>query len=215
MCGYYIMIQERLWELVEQFEVVSRLTLTYMVRAPEDLANKRRRDQGVEYNLQQWVRLGKLHKRPIGNLMAYYLPTGKPGIRGNLEHDCLAGLAAAKLYADLGGRVQVALVREAFEGLFPDWTLVVEFDEPIRYFLEFHSAKNPRRELVTKLETYNQRLGDNDWLLVICQQTTFVELPSEQMMLTTLSRHLATGTSWTDPIWYWGGHDGRFGLLSG
>lgn len=215
------MIQDRLWEWVKRMEVVSRLTLSYLIREPTEIAKMHQRDQGVEYNLQRWVKTGKLNKLRIGNRTVYYLPSDKPGIRGNLEHDCLAGLAAAKLFFDLKGSTQGELSRQAPPGLLPDWTLKVALfeanatQESYFYYVEFHSKRNKQRNLLNKLATYTGQLGDNNWVLVICQRPTTISLPSAHFMLTSLSEHLAAGNSWTDPIWHWGGYDGRYSLLSG
>lgn len=209
------MLKDDLWDWIRLVEVVSRLTLTYLVRDPEQIAKYRQRDRGVEYWLTRWYKDGTLAKHPVYPYVAYYLPTGKPGIRGNLAHDLFASLAAAKLFADLKGSVQVRLARQKLDRLDPDWMLEARLEGVYRYFLEFHSERNKHRNLLDKLAAYNNSLGENEWLLVVCQKRTYAQLSSEQMMLTTLKELLVAANSWTDPIWHWGEHDGRFGLLSG
>jgi hypothetical protein len=207
------MIANELWAWIRKLEVVCRLTCTYLVRQPAQIAVKRGRDQGIEYHLSRWHKQGRLSKHAVRPFVAYYLPSGKPGIRGNLAHDLLAGLAAAKLYADLKGRADAELLCQAFGKRLPDWTLVAELGERYRYFLEFHSASNPSRELAATIGGYEGQLDDNEFVLLVLQVPLQVLLPSEQFMCVTLQDLMAAADSWQAPIWRWGKHHGRQCLL--
>jgi hypothetical protein len=208
-----MMIRDELWAWIRKLEVVCRLSCTYLVRQPAQIARKRRRDQGIEYHLSRWHRQGRLARHAIKPFTAYYLPSGKPGIRGNLAHDLLAGLAAAKLYADLKGRTQVELLRQPCGDRLPDWTLTADPGARYRYFLEFHSAGNPARELAATVAGYEGQLGEGDFVLIVSQLPIPLSLPSEQFMYVTLQDHLSASDSWRAPIWRWGEHDGRHSLV--
>lgn len=209
------MLKDRLWDRIRQVEVVCRLTLTYLVRDADVIPDKRRRDRGVEYWLSRWYREGALHKHRVGSRMAYYPPTGKRGIRANLPHDLLAGLAAAKLYADLKGRTAVSLSRRSPGEVIPDWTLTAQLGGRIFYYLELHSRRNSTRNLVSKLEDYHRQLGKNEWVLVVSETPRFVALPSDRFMLARFDHLLDAGNAWKDAIWHWGEHDGKHSILAG
>lgn len=207
------MIGIELWRWIKLVEVVCRLTCTYLVRRPGQIAGKRQRDQGVEYHLAGWYRQGRLRKRAVGPLAAYYLSSGKPGVRGNLAHDLYAGLAAAKLYAEIKGRAGAELVREPCGDSVADWTLRVDLGAMYRYFLEFHSARNTDRAVASTIGAYEEHLQASDFVLIITETAGYVPLPSDQFMHVVLADHLSSGDSWQAPIWRWGKRSGRYSLL--
>ena len=124
------MIKDTLWQWITKLEVVCRLTCTYLVRTSEKIARKRHRDQGVEYHLSRWHEQGRLSKHAVGSLKAYHVPTGKPGVRGNLSHDLLAGLTAAKLYELPRKKARAAEVKLVRERMLNHWAADPRSGEP-------------------------------------------------------------------------------------